>query len=122
MELLYCGNICSSNLKYIESDSKSTNQAYVSCISNNVRHCGLFLFRNLFKSPKRKLKRSHISDKPRFDDSDDELAMKSPLSYEDPGFYRSQDRNFALQSCSLSERGMLNVSSNASELIRDILE
>ncbi|XP_022948207.1 uncharacterized protein LOC111451852 [Cucurbita moschata] len=61
-------------------------------------------YKNLFKSPKRKLKRSHISDKPRFDDSDDELAMKSPLSYEDPGFYRSQDRNFALQSCSLSER------------------
>lgn len=79
-----------------------------------------FLFRKLFKSPKKMPKKSHISDMPRFDDSDDEFAIKSPPSYEDPRFYRSRDRNFALHACSSSKPGMFDISVN--EIIKDILE
>ncbi|XP_022149433.1 uncharacterized protein LOC111017862 [Momordica charantia] len=61
-------------------------------------------YKNFFKSPKKMHKRSHISDLPRLDDSYDEFTLRSPPSYEDPRFYRSQDRKFALQSCSSSKR------------------
>ncbi|XP_038906035.1 uncharacterized protein LOC120091936 [Benincasa hispida] len=64
------------------------------------------LYKNLFKSPKKTLKRrSHISDMPRLEDPDDECMLKTPPLYEDPRFYSSQYRNFSLQSCSSSKRG-----------------
>lgn len=134
--VLICGTMASSILRRIfklrflrrqykfvfyPNLDKSIYTAYVSCISYNAWQCGLFLFRNLFKSPKKMPKRSHIYDIPRFDDSDDDFTLKSPPSYEDSRFYRSQDRNFALQSCSSSKRGMFNGSSNLLNLL-DILE
>lgn len=63
------------------------------------------LYKNFFKSPKRIPKRSHISNMPRLDDSDDESTLKTPPLYEDPSFYRSQNKNFSLQSCNSSKRG-----------------
>ncbi|KAA0048313.1 nuclear envelope integral membrane protein 1 isoform X1 [Cucumis melo var. makuwa] len=63
------------------------------------------LFKNLFKSPKKIPKRSHISDMPRWDDSDDECTLKTTPLYKEPRFYRSQNRKFLLQSCDSSKHG-----------------
>ncbi|XP_038905972.1 LOW QUALITY PROTEIN: uncharacterized protein LOC120091886 [Benincasa hispida] len=57
------------------------------------------LYKNLFKSPKKSPMRSQKYYMLRLDDSDDECTLKTPLLYEDPRFYRPQNKNFMLQSC-----------------------